>query len=339
MNKRGRIAIIAGAVLATGTIGFAAIPALADDKPDAPYNVVLQESHQGSEAEDFTRDCAEVGDIGDSKDGWVFNAPSNEFDKVVGVKATFDDGTSEIETFIRTGDADAYPDGFANAANPHLAWVVVPHGWELVTAQAKLTVKAGGKGNDKLKLVVTHTCAGKDTPPPASSPSASPRPEPSVFPSPSPSPVASLSPSAEASVAPSPEVSASASPEASPSADVTPQPEESPSPETSPSPEASASPETSPEPEQSPEPSSSPEVGTSPSAETGTSPSPQVSGSPQVDPSHSDTPSVSASPSPETGTLPRTGAPLAGIALAGVALVGLGAVVLVMSRRRREHIA
>ncbi|MEU8001004.1 LPXTG cell wall anchor domain-containing protein [Catellatospora sp. NPDC049111] len=52
-----------------------------------------------------------------------------------------------------------------------------------------------------------------------------------------------------------------------------------------------------------------------------------------------DTPAVSSAPSPRPGTLPRTGAPLSGISLAGVALVGLGAVLLVTSRRHREHIA
>jgi LPXTG-motif cell wall-anchored protein len=310
MDKRWRIAIIAGAVLATGTLGFATIPALAGETPDAPYNTVLHEPHQGTYAKAYTRNCSEVGAIGDTKDGWVFNAPSNEFDKVVGMWAKFDTGDGTVTTYIKNGDNDPYPHGFANASNPHLAWVVVPQGWKLITAQAKILKK---KEKNDLKLVVTHTCAGSPAPSPKPSPSASPKPSHSPSPSVSPSPEPSNSPSPEPSTSPSPEPSDSPSPE----------PSDSPEPSTSPSPEPSDSPSPKPSDSPSPKPSSSPSASTPPSE------------SPSTSPSAGTTPSDSPSPTPGS-ELPRTGAAITAIAVAGVALVATGAVLVLAARRRRE---
>jgi LPXTG-motif cell wall-anchored protein len=317
MKKRLRIAVIAGAVVATGTFGFVAIPALAEETPTAPYNVVLKEAHQGRYANEFETDCAEVGNIGTDHDGWVFNVAPDEFDTVVGAWAKFDTGDEVITTYLTDADADAYPNGFANATNKHLAWVVVPFGWELITAEAK--VIQDDKGKQDPKMVVTHTCPGEAPPPPSPSPSpsrpVSPSPSPSVEVTPSPS----LSPSPEASPSSSP------SPSASPSPSVEVSPSVSPSIETPP---------TTPTPENSPSPSPSKSVSPSPSASVSPSTSPSASASTSPSASPSSTPPVVVSPSGDT--LPLTGTAVTTITLAGVALVGLGVAVLMMARRRRK---
>jgi hypothetical protein len=150
------------------------MPAQAHDTPTAPYDAVLHQPHHNTKAKVFERGCDEIGNLAAAdKDGWVFNIAPDEFDTAIGMWAKFDTGNGQVTTYIKDSDNDAYPHGFANATNKHLAWVVVPAGWTLLDAEGKST---GDKNVDR--IVVTHTCAGSGgntpSPFPSESPSASP---------------------------------------------------------------------------------------------------------------------------------------------------------------------
>ncbi|MFD0596005.1 hypothetical protein ACFQZ4_30050 [Catellatospora coxensis] len=118
---------------------------------------MLHHAHHNTKAKIFTRGCTEIGNLAAAdKDGWVFNIAPDEFDTTIGMWAKFDTPGGPVTTYIKDGDADAYPHGFANATNKHLAWVVVPAGWTLLDAEGK---SVGSKNVDR--IVVTHTCAGR----------------------------------------------------------------------------------------------------------------------------------------------------------------------------------
>jgi LPXTG-motif cell wall-anchored protein len=145
-----RAVVIAAA--ATLTL-FAAAPASAAVTEDVP----LKTGHLGKTAGDFEQECdANQGGASPTEgfDVWVFNARSGEF---VEVRVTFDGGAGPNEdVVIPDVDQAPYANGIASNGSDK-AWVKVPAGWTIVSAEADID---WGDQQPKSDFVVTHTCPG-----------------------------------------------------------------------------------------------------------------------------------------------------------------------------------
>lgn len=180
-----RIALAIGAV-AVAVLGFGS-PAVAHPTPTAPYNAVLHDPHHNTQADDFENKCDEWdGSVPAGKEGWAFNSQNDKWDQAVGLKVTFSTPGGDVIILIKTASPDAatYPQGFAPAANPNKAIVLVPAGWTLKDAEGAFVDEVGK--TEGTTFVVTHTCAGTPS-------SESPSPSPSTSESESSSPSASTS--------------------------------------------------------------------------------------------------------------------------------------------------
>jgi LPXTG-motif cell wall-anchored protein len=144
-------------------VGIAALgiatPAWADTT--AP----LHEAHKNKLAEDFEQECddARFQGLGDDEDGWHFVLTGNgSFTSITvsfdpdGVK---DDDPSDDVTFTGTPDNPGDFTFYKAGQDWKHAYLFTPAGWLLVDGSATV---AGG--DDTTKFVVSHTCAGEETP-------------------------------------------------------------------------------------------------------------------------------------------------------------------------------
>jgi LPXTG-motif cell wall-anchored protein len=131
---------------------FAATPASAVVTEDVP----LKTGHLGQLAGEFEEACDANQGGGPTQgfDVWVFNARGGEF---VEVRATFDGGAGpNVDVVIPDADQNPYDNGIATNGSDK-AWVEVPAGWTIVSAEADID---WGDQQPKADFVVTHTCPG-----------------------------------------------------------------------------------------------------------------------------------------------------------------------------------
>src|SRR5215470_4386721 len=99
-----------------------------------------------------------------TQDGWVFNWPGNNAGDLVHVNIGFDtDGNHTADAFKTEAD------GTKTTDNGTLKFVIItPHGWLLESGTSEITGTT--PQND---FVLTHTCAGTETPPTTTTSSSS----------------------------------------------------------------------------------------------------------------------------------------------------------------------